>query len=160
VQDGTWISPHNREQEILELVQELRIRERVGAVLGRPARSLRIDELINRAWDLAELTARYEEFVDAFAPYRHKDLVSDLNDREAFLVRTRLVHAFRQFPFLDPDLPDELMPHHQVRRDAAETFQDLYDELAVPAQEHFDEAAGGPVRHQRLAGPPPDDADG
>jgi phenylacetic acid degradation operon negative regulatory protein len=145
VQDGTWISPHDREQEILELVEELRIGERVGAVLGRPARSLQINELINRAWDLEELTRRYEDFVAAFAPYRHRGLVSELDDREAFLVRTRLVHAFRQFPFLDPDLPDELMPRHQVRRDAAETFHEVYDELAHPAQQHFDEATAKQV---------------
>jgi phenylacetic acid degradation operon negative regulatory protein len=142
VQDGTWISPHDREQEILELVEELRVEERVGAVLGRPARSLQINELINRAWDLGELTRRYEEFVAAFEPYRGKRLMSQLDDREAFLVRTRLVHAFRQFPFLDPDLPDELMPRHRVRREAAETFHEVYDDLADPAQQHFDEATG------------------
>jgi phenylacetic acid degradation operon negative regulatory protein len=142
VQDGTWISPHDRGQEILELVEELRVEERVGAVLGRPARSLQINELINRAWDLGELTRRYEEFVAAFAPYRGKRLMSQLDDREAFLVRTRLVHAFRQFPFLDPDLPDELMPRHRVRREAAETFHEVYDDLADPAQQHFDEATG------------------
>jgi phenylacetic acid degradation operon negative regulatory protein len=151
VQDGTWISPHDRELEVLELVEELGIEEWVGAVLGRPARSLHIDELINRAWDLNELTARYEEFVAAFAPYRRRRLASDLDDREAFLVRTRLVHAFRQFPFLDPDLPDELMPRHQVRRDAAETFHDVYDQLSVPAQQHFDEATGRPDRQMVTA---------
>jgi phenylacetic acid degradation operon negative regulatory protein len=142
VQDGTWISPHDREREVLELVEELGVEDRVGAVLGRPARSLHIDELINRAWDLKELTRRYEAFVAEFGAYRGKRLTSELEDREAFLVRTRLVHAFRQFPFLDPDLPDELMPGHRVRREAAETFHQVYDELAPPAQGHFDEATG------------------
>lgn len=138
VQDGTWISPHDREREVVDLVEELGIVEYVGVVLGRPARNLQIDRLINRAWDLDQLAARYETFVEDFSPYQSKRRQSALDDRDAFLVRTRLVHAFRQFPFLDPDLPDELMPGHRQRREAAELFHHLYGSLADPAQRHFD----------------------
>lgn len=109
-------------------------------ILGRPVPTLHIDDLIRRAWDLEELERRYEGFVHEFSPYRPKRRRSGLDDREAFGVRTHLVHAFRQFPFLDPDLPDELMPGHRWRRQAAELFHEIYEALAEPAQRHFDQA--------------------
>jgi len=142
VQDGTWISPHRREQEVLELVHELDIAEHVGVILGEPSRSLRIDRLIERAWDLGLLAKRYGRFVEDFSPYLDGPERSRLDEKQAFLVRTRLVHAFRQFPFLDPDLPDELMPEHAVRRRAAEIFHRVYEDLTEPAQRHFEEVAG------------------
>jgi phenylacetic acid degradation operon negative regulatory protein len=141
VQDGTWISPHNREQEVLELVEELDVVSHVGVILGRPARTLQIDRLIERAWDLAELQRRYAAFVQHFSPYQQGRRREGLDDREAFLVRTRLVHEFRAFPFHDPDLPDELMPGHDHRRQAAQLFHELYEDLAEPAQRHFDTVA-------------------
>jgi phenylacetic acid degradation operon negative regulatory protein len=141
VQDGTWISPHRREQEVLELVDELEIAEHVGVILGEPSRSLQIDKLINRAWDLDLLARRYGRFVEEFSPYLDKRKRGRLDEKEAFLVRTRLVHAFREFPFLDPDLPDELMPDHAERRRAAQIFHVVYEDLTEPAQRHFEEVA-------------------
>ena len=52
--------------------------------------------------------------------------------------RTWLVHTFRQFPFLDPELPEDLVPEPQHRPEAIRLFHDLYAALAPPAQRHFD----------------------
>jgi len=60
----------------------------------------------------------------------------DLGEREAFLVRTSLVHWYRRFPMLDPGLPDG---GAGPRSRAAEVFDDVYRRLAEPAQRHFDE---------------------
>ena len=90
-----------------------------------------------------ELTERYRAFVAAFRPSRHRRR-NGLDDRKAFLVRTRLVHAFRQFPFLDPGLPDDLVPTHGHRARAVELFHDLYGSLAEAAQRHFDAATVPP----------------
>ncbi|MFL6121912.1 MAG: PaaX family transcriptional regulator, partial [Actinophytocola sp.] len=37
VQDGTWLAPHDREQELAALLKELDVAEHAGVMLGRPA---------------------------------------------------------------------------------------------------------------------------
>jgi phenylacetic acid degradation operon negative regulatory protein len=133
VQDGMWISPHDREREVVALIDELRVGEHAGVMVGRPAAALDFRALVSRAWDLDALDERYRTFIEEFSS-------SDLpnNEHDSFLLRTRLVHRFRHFPALDPELPDELMhaPAHRSR--AVTLFHRLYEALAAKAQHHFD----------------------
>lgn len=139
VQDGVWISPHDREREVAGLLEELGLVGHAAVLLGRPASLTDFEALVLRAWDVDELTRRYRAFELAFQ--RHASNGRDgLGDREAFLVRTQLVHAFRQFPSLDPGLPDELVPTDGHRARAVHLFHELYESLAESAQRHFDEA--------------------
>src|SRR5690242_1019653 len=103
VQDGTWISPHNRERDVVELLGDLGVAKHAGVLIGRPAKELELAAMVQRAWNLEDLALRYESFVATYCAYRS----GHLSDRDAFLVRTCIVHAFRRFPFVDPDLPDE-----------------------------------------------------
>lgn len=50
-------------------------------------------------------------------------------------------HAWRRFPFIDPDLPDDLLPRDWPRRSAYELFSERHDRWAPAAQEHFDSLA-------------------
>jgi phenylacetic acid degradation operon negative regulatory protein len=147
IQDGTWISPHDREREVLAVVEELGVSAHVGVLIGRPAADLQIDRVIDRSWDLEALSRRYQRFVDEFESYCGKP-DANLTDRDAFLARTSLAHAFRQFPFLDPDLPDELMPGSDARRNAVRVFHDVYQRLGDPAQRHFEQVAVQPASRQ------------
>src|SRR5215207_7589914 len=144
VQDGTWISPHDREQEVVAVIAELGIEGYAGVMLGRPAASLDFRSLVARAWDLDALDERYRAFIDEFSPYARSGGLRRMDDRETFLLRTRLVHVFRGFPALDPELPDNLVnaPRHRAR--AVATFDRLYEALAPGAQRHFDEATTAP----------------
>ena len=63
----------------------------------------------------------------------------DVDDRQALLLRTRLIHTFRQFPIIDPEVPEDLVPGPQHRPEAVRLFHDLNAALAPPAQRHFDE---------------------
>ena len=89
---------------------------------------------MSRAWDLSGLEERYEAFCSSSRATR----LASLGDRDAFLVRTRLMHTFRGFAQLDPELPDELAPLSARARAAAEIFDGLYTGLAAPSQRHFD----------------------
>jgi phenylacetic acid degradation operon negative regulatory protein len=140
-QDGVWISPHDREREVAGLLEQLRLEGHATILLGRPGRSFTLEAFLGDAWDLDELPGRYRAFVTAFRRYRRVGL----DDRQAFLVRTRLAHAFREFPFLDPCLPEDLVPTHGLRARAVGLFHDLYESLAEPAQRHFDAASRAPV---------------
>jgi phenylacetic acid degradation operon negative regulatory protein len=135
LQDATWIAPHDREREVADLVAELDIGPHVGVLVGRPATAPDFAAFVPRVWNLSELAARYRAFVGQFTPYRP----AALDDRESLLLRTRLVHTFREFPFLDPELPEDLVPAPDHRAEAVRLFHDLYPALAAAAQRHFDE---------------------
>lgn len=133
IQDGTWLTPHSREDDVVALLEELGITEYAGLMLGRPSTLLDVRAFASRAWDLDGLAQRYDAFVTEFGGY------TELDDQGAFWLRTRLVHTFRQFPSLDPELPPDLVPAPAGRAAAVELFHDLYAALAPAAQRHFDE---------------------
>jgi phenylacetic acid degradation operon negative regulatory protein len=145
LQDGIWISPHDREREVAALLAELGLVGHAAVLLGRPASGDDFEAVAARAWDVGELAKRYRAFVAAFGRYAPSRR-NGLGDREAFLVRTRLVHAFRQFPFIDPGLPEELVPTRGQRARAVRLFHDLYGSLAEPARRHFDATTLPPNR--------------
>jgi phenylacetic acid degradation operon negative regulatory protein len=137
VQDGTWLAPHDREQEVAKLLAEHEVTEYAGVLLGRPATSVDFAVFVARVWDLADLAERYESFVTRFRRVSARD---DRDDRDALLLRTRLVHTFREFPFLDPELPEDLVPAPRHRAEALALFHDLYPALAEGARRYFDSA--------------------
>ncbi|MFD1048318.1 PaaX family transcriptional regulator C-terminal domain-containing protein, partial [Kibdelosporangium lantanae] len=109
------------------------VTEHAGLLLGSPAGSVDFSRFVTRVWDLDSLDHRYREFVDEFSGSCPK------TDRQALILRTRLAHSFRQFPFLDPELPTGLVPAPAHRATAVRMFHDLYTALAPAAMRHFDE---------------------
>lgn len=145
VQDGVWVSPHDRGPEVVALLEELGLTDHAAVLSGCPATGSDFAAFAARAWDVEELTKRYRAFVTAFARYAPSER-NGLGDREAFLVRTRLMHAFRQFPFLDPGLPEDLVSTRGQRARAVDLFHDLYRALAESAHRHFDAMTAPPKR--------------
>jgi phenylacetic acid degradation operon negative regulatory protein len=139
VQDGTWLAPHDREDAVTALLDELAVREHAGVMIGHPAASVDFRAFVARVWDLDELAARYAAFVAEYGRFRPAPAREALDDRQALLLRTRMVHTFRQFPFLDPELPQDLVPAPEHRPAALRLFDDLYTALAAPAQRHFEQ---------------------
>lgn len=138
VQDGTWLAPHDREQQVGALLDELQVAEHAGILLGRPATAVDFASFVGRVWDLDALAERYRTFVRHFQRYRDRTM----RDRPALLLRTRLVHTFREFPFLDPELPEDLVAPPACRAEAVRLFDHLYPTLADGARRYFEEVTG------------------
>jgi phenylacetic acid degradation operon negative regulatory protein len=139
VQDSVWLSPHDHGPEVDDLLGELGVAE-FGLVFVASARvGPGLPAMVSRAWDLSGLKERYDAFCGGFEPY----VAASLGDRDAFMVRTRLIHAFRAFAQLDPELPDELAPLSASRARSVEIFDALYNGLAAASQRHFDAVARG-----------------
>ncbi len=134
VQDSVWVAPHDLSAEVAELLSELGVASHGAVFAASVGAGPGLPTMVARAWDLNGLAERYEAFCAEFEAY----LSASLADHDAFMVRTRLIHAFRGFAQLDPELPDELAPLSAPRRRAAEIFDALYTGLAASSQRHFD----------------------
>ena len=143
VQDSVWVSPHDHFAEVVELLEELEVDEFATLFRAPMEAAAGLGAFASRAWDLSSLAGRYDAFCEEFGAFVRRGRPRRLADEEAFMVRTRLVHIFREFPVLDPELPDELAPLGHARGRAVEIFHTLYDGLAEPSQRHFEAVCGG-----------------
>ncbi|HTP19210.1 MAG TPA: PaaX family transcriptional regulator C-terminal domain-containing protein [Solirubrobacteraceae bacterium] len=138
VQDSVWMSPHDHSAEVVDLLGELGVADVATVFVARMGDGgAGLAALVARAWDLSGLEDRYEAFCSGFERYLSGG-AQPISDREAFLVRTRLMHMFRGFAQLDPELPEELAALSGPRTRAAEIFEALYTGLAAASQRHFD----------------------
>jgi phenylacetic acid degradation operon negative regulatory protein len=135
VQDATWVAASDREQEVRALLASLELEAYAVVFVGRLARGSEPAVLLSNAWDVEEIGRVYAAFVATYGPYASGELPVD--DREAFVVRTRMMHAFRGFPLQDPELPDWMMGGGGSRAAVVETFDAVYARLAAPAEAHF-----------------------
>jgi phenylacetic acid degradation operon negative regulatory protein len=129
---GLWVTPHvEREASIralatehAEMAEVISFRAGLGTI-GDPRR------LVAQAWDLESVARTYEEFLAAFGRMR-----ADTPER-AFRAQTLLVHAWRRFPFLDPEIPKALLPDRWPRDRAHALFSELHGRWADPAEAFF-----------------------
>jgi len=129
--NGVWITPHvEREAEAEAMARDASAAELVSfraelGSLGHPAR------LIAQAWDLAEVADAYEQFLARFGRLRPK------TPESVFRAQTELVHEWRRFPYLDPDLPEEMLPAGWPGSKARRVFEQQHAAWHEPAQEYF-----------------------
>lgn len=168
VQDSVWVSPHDHAAEVEKLVVDLDVASVTAVFLASVGSMHGLPALVARGWDLTGLVDRYESFVAEFGPYAgadcadagadadaDADVAASADDADAFLVRTRLMHTFRGFPVLDPELPEELAPVSAPRDAAVRVFRSVFDRLAEPSQRHFDAVTEAPaVEEWRFTGTP------
>lgn len=131
---GVWVCPDaSRVGEAHRALVDVGLDESALLVVGGTHGGLSDAELVAQAWDLRELEARYGEFVEQFA-----DLTPE-EDGGVLAAQVRLVDAWRRFPFLDPQLPAELLPEDWVGARAAEVFHARHEAWAPGAQAAFAE---------------------
>ena len=132
---GLFVSPHDHQDEIARIAARHGLKQNV--ILFRAAHEWPGDDraLAARCWDLQGMNGSYRSFMAEFEPYR---AARRLDDRQCFLVRFRLIGAYRRFPFQDPGLPPELLPGDWLGFPAADLFRELHERLASGANSYFD----------------------
>ena len=127
------ISPHSDREHLANAV--LRDLDLVGssAVFHAEAGSLTpAGDLLGRAWDLDQLAREYETFVAEFDGRRPS------TDDSRFASLVELVHEWRRFPFVDPEIPERLLPRRWPGRRAKQTFDARHADWAPSANALFD----------------------
>jgi phenylacetic acid degradation operon negative regulatory protein len=141
VQDATWLAAHDREQDVLTLLRELEIETHVSLFVGRISEGLAPAALADTAWSLDEVAARYRGFLSAYGPLRRAAARARLSAEDAFVARTVMLHRFRGFPFIDPELPAAIDPLRTLRGDVVTTFDEVYEQLEPVADGYFGSVA-------------------
>ncbi|CAM3518658.1 PaaX family transcriptional regulator C-terminal domain-containing protein [Kibdelosporangium persicum] len=139
--DGVWVSPHERVADITSVLAELAIDTatvlRSEVIDGSPAGGHPIN-----AWDLDGLRGRYTALIEEYTSVRQRLLTGQVGTAEALVLRTALMDAWRRFPGLDPELPAALLPQPWPRAQARALFTELYDELALLAEQRVKQVVG------------------
>lgn len=89
--------------------------------------------LVQDRWNLAELEALYQNFLDFYRPLCQQITEKTPQPRESFLLRTLLIHDYRRVLLRDPDFPDAMLPHGWVGQEAYDLVKKLYRVLAKPS---------------------------
>ncbi len=131
------VSPHaDREAQLRDVLAELGLLD--DSVVLRSSTGSQTEDvaLVRRAWDLDTLADSYAAFTRAFGG-REPGAGAD-----AFAAVVELVHDWRWFLFIDPELPEELLPDGWVGTAAATTFHDRRAAWSPRAQQWFAQFEG------------------
>ena len=126
--DGLWLAPRDQISEVVALLADLDVTT-ATTFRATVAPGIGPDGLPQRAWDLDDVCARYEEFIEFARRLHDQALAGRMSPVEALVARTRLMDEWRAFPGLDPDLPAELLPQAWPRAAARDLFIATYDLL-------------------------------
>jgi phenylacetic acid degradation operon negative regulatory protein len=128
---GVWLTPHvEREAELAAAINDEPAAEATSFVaslgsMGDPR------SVAAAAWDFEGVRRHYERFLVDFARVR------PATPEACFRMQTLLVHAWRKFPFLDPDLPPQLLPERWPRERAHQLFVDRHARWQPAARRYF-----------------------
>lgn len=136
---GVWLTPDpGKQDEVSGVVADLGLTGVTSSFVG-PFGAIGAErQVVEQAWDLAEVEAAYEAFLEAFsdaAPATPADFLAH---------QIHLVHTWRRFPFLDPKLPGELLPDQWAGARAAELFDTLHTGWEQDARQHWLQLVGPP----------------
>jgi phenylacetic acid degradation operon negative regulatory protein len=134
---GLWVSPDaTKDHEVHGVVRDLGLEAQAFAWIGPASGVGDESRLLTDAWDHAEVEDRYLRFLSVFE-FRRADTPA-----EAFVAQVEMVQEWRRFPFLDPDLPGELLDHDWPGPRAAAAFHDRHARWHRQAQAEWDRMDG------------------
>jgi phenylacetic acid degradation operon negative regulatory protein len=129
---GVWLSPDpTKQDEVADVIADLELTSVASSFVGPFGAIGGQRQMVEQAWDLAEVEAAYEEFLETFAD------ANPAGPAELLAHQIHLVHSWRRFPFLDPKLPGELLPDQWAGARAAALFDTLHGRWQRDAQRHW-----------------------
>lgn len=140
----TWISTRDLRAEVGHIVSALAVRSYVEFFSAEHRGFASDEEIVERCWDLEQLNSFYADFIDrhkrAYQEHRVQLSIGAKPDlHECFKERFLLLHEYRSSPYVDPNLPLELLPEGWLGRTATQLFQEYHDLLNNEAEAYIDE---------------------
>jgi phenylacetic acid degradation operon negative regulatory protein len=140
---ATWISPRDLRAEVEQVVNALHVRPYVEFFTAEHGGFSSEEEIVARCWDLKRLNDYYAAFIARydllFQEYQTRLMAGDsLEPQECFVQRFMLVHEYRSSPYVDPNLPRELLPDDWLGERATQLFQQYHNLLVEKAEAFVD----------------------
>jgi phenylacetic acid degradation operon negative regulatory protein len=141
---ATWISPRDLRREVEKVVYSLNIDPYVEFFAAKHRGFSSDQEIVAQCWNLKQLNDYYADFISryrrSFEEHQARLMASnELEPAECFGRRFMLVHEYRSSPYVDPNLPPELLPDGWLGLGAAQLFQQYHDLLSEGAEAFVDE---------------------
>jgi phenylacetic acid degradation operon negative regulatory protein len=135
---ATWISPRDLQTEVEQVVNTLKVRPYVEFFTAEHQGFASDEEIVARCWNLEQLNDYYSDFIANYGPPFQKYQVqlradNSLDPQECFVQRFMLIHEYRFSPYVDPNLPLELLPDDWLGERAMQLFQQYHDLLVEEA---------------------------
>lgn len=142
--EATWISPYDLTAEVEDLARGIGVADRIYSFHVRHSGFTKPGDIVARCWDLDRIHKNYASFIGEYRPKLEDHLArlrrgEPIEMNKCFAERFTLIHEYRRLPYLDPDLPKELLPEGWLRPEAAALFREYHDLLADKANSYFDE---------------------
>ncbi len=129
---STWISPNPVEGALRDMTVEFLSEDSAEIFISRWDGDE--SDLVRRLWNLARVGDAYSQFIDEWLGYAQEEVLSNA---QAFIRRIGLVHAYRKFLNIDPNLPRDLLPHEWIGARARELFVTLHQRWTPRADSYF-----------------------
>jgi phenylacetic acid degradation operon negative regulatory protein len=126
------VSPHvDRESAAREILADLDLAADSILLRARTGSMAADRDLVTRAWTLDTLASSYTEFAEGVRRSHPS------TDEERFRATVELVHRWRGFPFVDPELPLALLPADWAGFAAAACFRERRAAWSAGAQRWY-----------------------
>ena len=140
---ATWMCPRDLGDTVADLVRRLGVEQYVEVFTASHIGFSDGKSLVKRCWDLDSINRQYAAFIAKYQPrlddhLRRVGMGQDIEMSECFVERFMLIHEYRKFPFIDPELPVDLLPEGWLGAEAASLFREYHRLLAAKANDFFD----------------------
>ncbi len=126
---GTWITPHNRQAELENILNELDVLPYVKFFESKNLGFASDQEIVDQCWDIEVLSQGYASFVECYAPHlaqleaaRQIKNTDQLSPEACFTHRFWMTYFFQPFPRKDPNLPASLLAPDWIGHQAWQLF--------------------------------------
>ncbi|WP_106496352.1 phenylacetic acid degradation operon negative regulatory protein PaaX [Lentibacillus sp. Marseille-P4043] len=140
--NSCWITPNPLEEQINRLVTKYEIGEYVSFFRSTYEGMSSNEDLVTKCWDIDDVNERYSQFIQEYSQKyvidKNKIEKGEMSEGSCFVECALLVHQFRKFLFIDPNLPEELLPAKWLGDSASSLFADYYQLLQKPATRFFE----------------------
>jgi phenylacetic acid degradation operon negative regulatory protein len=142
---ATWISPRDLRAEVEQVVSALQVHPYVEFFAAEHWGFSSDKEIVARCWDLKRLNDYYAAFIARYDPlfqeYQAQLMAGDsLEPQQCFVQRFMLIHEYRSSPYVDLNLPLELLPDDWLGERATQLFQQYHNLLVEKAEAFVDSA--------------------
>ncbi|MFI9364108.1 PaaX family transcriptional regulator C-terminal domain-containing protein [Kitasatospora sp. NPDC053057] len=141
---GVWLAPARLLPDARRLLERLGLSAYVHLFLSAEyAGFAELRTAVASWWDLPAIEAQYAAFTDAWRPVAEELRGQErIDPAEAFRDYVPMLTQWRRLPYLDPGLPEPLLPADWNAVPARAVFTELHGRLAEPSLRYVEKVTG------------------